>query len=242
MRIHTCICLVLFGLTLRATTVVSENGTPSGSVNGGIGLEASWTSSVAYTNVDITVPVGSGSVVDSGTDTFFLTNQIGPGTTTANEIARTTVTVPGGVDSVVTIFSGLTLPAGNYFLVLGGPFTPALFWTFSDSPTITAGPGVTFNNTGAASPNCGFCLYVPATVFDTSSQFPFIFGVSGTAAVVPEPSPAVLLWPGLFILIGMVLLRARMTDRVHGPGNASSCRYGAAANGLCASSRYRPPA
>jgi hypothetical protein len=216
LRIVICISLpTLFGLTLGATTIVSESGSigPSvGAVNGGIGLEASWTSSVPYTNVSISANLSSGSSTAPGTDTFFLTTQLGPGTTTANEIARITLTVPAGPQSVLPIFSGLTLAAGNYFLVLGGPFTPAIFWSTSDSPTITTGAGVTFHGTGVASPKCGVCPYVPATTFDTSSQFHYLFDVSGTA--VPEPTTALFFLAGLLALAGAVLLRSSLARRV----------------------------
>jgi hypothetical protein len=181
-------------------------------VNGGIGLEASWTSSIPYTNVSISANLTSGSSTASGTDTFFLTTQIGPGTTTANEISRNTLTVPAGPQSVISIFSGLTLSPGNYFLVLGGPFTPAIFWSTSDSPTITTGAGVTFDGTGVASPNCGVCPYVPATTFDTSSQFHYLFEVSGTA--IPEPSSAAFFFVGLLAIAGAALLRSSVARRV----------------------------
>lgn len=216
LRIVTCISLLtLFGLTLGAATIVSESGSigPTiGSVNGGIGLEASWTSSIPYTNVSISANLSSGSSTASGSDTFFLTTMIGPGTTTANEIARNTLTVPAGPQSVIPIFSGLTLSPGNYFLVLGGPFTPAIFWSTSDSPTITTGAGVTFGGTGVASPNCGVCPYVPATTFDTSSTFHYLFDVSGTA--VPEPSSAAFFFVGLLAIAGAALLRSSVARRV----------------------------
>jgi hypothetical protein len=217
LRIVSCISVpILFGLTLGAATIVSESGPigpTTGAVNGGIGLEVSWTSSITYTNVNISANLSSGSPTASGTDTFFLTTRIGPGTTTADEITRNTLTVPAGPQSVLPIFSGLTLPAGNYFLVLGGPFTPAIFWSTSDSPTITTGAGVTFDGTGVASPNCGVCPYVPATTFDTSSQFHYLFEVSGTAPV-PEPSSAAFFFVGLLAIAGALFLKSFVAPRV----------------------------
>jgi hypothetical protein len=52
-------------------------------------IYTSWTAANSYTDVDISVPFSS-SVLAEQTGIAYLVNQIGAGTTTANEIARST--------------------------------------------------------------------------------------------------------------------------------------------------------
>jgi hypothetical protein len=213
-----CVCLTALAMApIEATTIVSETGLFGPNfigVNGGIGLEVSWSSSSLYTNV--TIAAGILPRNPFGTETFFLTTQIGPGTTVANEIAENTVTLPAGPPAMFNIFSGLTLAPGNYFLVLGGPFIFGFFWATTDSPTLTTDLGTTFDGTGVADPNCETeidgtfsCPYVPATTFDTGmqSQFNFLFDVSGTPVGTPAPEPT----STTLVCVGLLALGAVIT-------------------------------
>ncbi len=78
----------------------------------------------------------------------FLTTQVGPGTTAASHEAASlsqTITVPGSpfinpyTITPVTIFSGLNLPAGSYYLTVSGTFNTQNAWWVS-SPTADATP------------------------------------------------------------------------------------------------------
>jgi hypothetical protein len=185
---------------VEAITIVSQTGSigPNlGAVNGGIGLEASWTQLGSYSNVGVTATIKSGSATAPGTDTFFLTTSLGPGTTVANQVASNTLAVPSSTATPIQIFSGLTLGPGTYFLVLGDVFSPAIFWATSDVPTVITNTGVTFNGTGDASPNCGICPYYPAATYDTSSTDHFLFEVTGTPTRVPAPAALLMLGSGL---------------------------------------------
>src|SRR5204863_8662304 len=56
------------------------------------------------------------------TGTAFLTTRVGPGATIADEVARYnyTVTSPLFPHELKTLFSGLTLGAGTYYLIISG--------------------------------------------------------------------------------------------------------------------------
>src|SRR5579872_3534422 len=95
-----------------AGTVYSVTGTPNDFAYtlGGTSdqmLVSSWTQTGSYTNVSISAVLGSGEAIS-----VYLTNQIGPGTTVANEIATTSIT-PGSSPQTETLFSGLSLGAGS---------------------------------------------------------------------------------------------------------------------------------
>lgn len=91
-------------------------------------------------------PNGNGST-HTAIGTAYLTTRIGPGTTTANQLASVPFSVTG-IDTPVltTLFSGLTLGAGTYYLVLSSPPNESAGWEFGRCcpapPPVTA-PGVT---------------------------------------------------------------------------------------------------
>jgi hypothetical protein len=109
-------------------------------------LVSSWTQTGSWTNVSISAELGNAANYgNSGGDTIsvYLTNQIGPGTTVANQIASASVS-PATVDETDTLFTGLSLGAGTYYLVLGAPGQFAE-WYGTSSPTVTTGAGVSGN-------------------------------------------------------------------------------------------------
>lgn len=73
----------------------------------------------AYSNVSIAASLTTFTAGRTGT--AFLTTQVGPGTTPANQLASTAFTfnVTSNLTTVsyVNLFSGLNLGAGNYFVV-----------------------------------------------------------------------------------------------------------------------------
>lgn len=87
---------VLLSGAVSANTVVSV-GNPDLNFETGLqlneqeALSVSWTTTQAYRNVSISVPLGQGSATYANPVYAFLTNQLGAGTTEANEIARSTV-------------------------------------------------------------------------------------------------------------------------------------------------------
>jgi hypothetical protein len=77
----------------------------------------------------------------------YLTDQIGPGTTVANQLAFNP-SVEVGSPGTYSIFSGLNLNAGTYYLVLSTTSTSEnAAWAnaFPSPSDVATGPGVTSN-------------------------------------------------------------------------------------------------
>ena len=129
---------------LHADVIVSLTGTSAGggSSLGGIFpqvLVSSWSSVNAYS--DVTVSAELGTFDPTTTGTAYLMNMIGPGTTTANQIATADYTVSSPNSTLIPLFTELDLLPGSYYLVLTGPTNGNAFWrqTFNDA-TITTAP------------------------------------------------------------------------------------------------------
>jgi hypothetical protein len=134
-------------------------------------LMASWNSAVPISGVSISGEFGGDN--SGATLTAILTSRIGPGTTRASQIATVTIT-PSSLDSPGTkLFSGLTLPAGSYYLVLAGPaMNPSFsYWYQCQHPTVVVGTNITAGSFGLANSvdpaSAPDYKYAPASVFDT---------------------------------------------------------------------------
>jgi hypothetical protein len=206
---HTLILILLNLLIVRfcsADTIVSVtgsgleavigNGLPGcgslGSVCDPITVASSWTSIQAYRSVDISVTFGTlgvGRPVNA-----YLTTQIGPGTPVTDILSSVTLpSIPIGFD---TLFSGLNLGQGTYYIVLApvnasesGPTWEGA----AGSPTVLTGTGVS---------GVGSSFARPATDYtgSFSSRPTLDFQVTGTPTIVPEPRT------GLLIGIALVAL------------------------------------
>ena len=144
---------------------------------------SSWTSSIPYSGVDIDAVLGNGTAGTQGI--AYLMTQIGPGTTTASEVARSTFSFPSD-DTSMTLFTGLALTAGTYYLVLGsaGPYVAGGWHDALPNPTIVLGAGVTRNGDYLAN---NLSTYTPASVFRQNAGInsdPFL---QYSVATIPEP-------------------------------------------------------
>ncbi len=185
----------------------AANPSPSGIP---IYLVASWTQTVDYSNVAISIR-GSG-VSPAATGSAYLTSGMGPGTTAADQVAFTVFDAPAAPSSWISLFSGLTLPPNSYYLtIIADPGSEILWDATSDSSvTISRGVGVTLVSPllyhGLILSPLGGSLapYPPA-----SSGIGFQNHLIIDVASVPEPSSVLLLAGGGFVL--MVLSRRRGT-------------------------------
>jgi hypothetical protein len=189
-------------------TIMSVSGPaapPNGAIsafNGDLGVGTSlagvsWSSTAAFTKVTISIALQGNS---GATGVAYLTTRIGSGTTTDNQTASASFTFPA-TSSLTPIFSGLSLGAGTYFLIVQQTATGSTgngVWQGTTSPTMTAATFVTAN--GEYWYNGSFPSYVPASSFGVGSTTFYEY----TVVSVPEPSIAWLILLGggfIFILI-----------------------------------------
>jgi len=200
----------LVAAAILATATIAARADAIAGVTGGtlIAIEIndpegiSWTQTGSYKDVTISAFLSSlgGS---NGTGTVYLTDQIGPGTTVANQIAETTVsglaTEPA---TATTLFSGLNLGPGTYYLItasnLGGG---GLGW--NDYNGAAAIPGISGTNNFDEFSQGGGAAYPPASSFFSVGTNELDFQVTGDIAATPEPSSLILLGTGLLGIVGM---------------------------------------
>jgi hypothetical protein len=199
----------LVAAAILATATIAARADAIAGVTGGtlIAIEIndpegiSWTQTGSYKDVTISAFLSSlgGS---NGTGTVYLTDQIGPGTTVANQIAETTVSgLASEPATATTLFTGLDLGPGTYYLItannLGGG---GLGW--NDYNGAAAIPGISGTNNFDEFGE-GEAAYPPASLFSTVGTNEFDFAVTGDPAATPEPSSLILLGTGLVGIVGM---------------------------------------
>ncbi len=161
-----------------------------------------WNQLDTYENVVIRVDIQE--LVDQvrfgGSIAAFLTDQVGDGTTqAANELAPDTIVPFGpGHSGLLTVFSGLTLGPGDYYVTITGD-TGLAYIGETGTPSPTLAPNVTILGYGLDC--CSVLGYLPAQPAEwTNSAWTFeVTGdlVTETNGEVPEPSSMALVAGGL---------------------------------------------
>jgi hypothetical protein len=144
----------------HASTVIAEvSGIPIGAAGVSPGNAISFTTTSVFTDVTISALLYSSSG-DPGTGSapVYLTDSIGDGTTTANEIAKATLTDLPALFSTSTpevVFTGLTLPAGTYYVIEASDTGSAVGadWGEPESPVETTGPALPSPSPAVRRPN-----------------------------------------------------------------------------------------
>jgi hypothetical protein len=200
-------------------------------------VSTSWSQSKAYTGVSIAALVDSAIVGQTPTADAYLTTVIGPGTTTMDEIARAQFAVPATLPvcsisscgAMVTLFSGLSLGPGNYFVTMSpDPLSSGIVgWFPALNPTVLVDTGVSegtsFIAPAVASypPASAFTVYtmgLPPIIFDVAMNF----AVTGTTAI-PEPSTSTLIaFAALLLILSKGVARSYRSGK---PGRASDCEF-----------------
>jgi hypothetical protein len=153
-------------------------------------------------------------VVGTGIFEAFLTNQIGPGTTTANEIANSVFDVTSAVGpqgDLVTVFDGLKLKEGTYYLTIAqsSPDTGDVAgWPATVDPLVTGSP--LFDPLPAIAGGSLFGgiddTYLPGSLFQESSRdFQSTFQLMQLSGRLDGPLPSVP-EPGSVLLLSTVFL------------------------------------
>ena len=169
-------------------------------------LGSAWSTSASY--ADVTISVNLSGSRSSPPGTAFLMTRIGPGTTTTSEIARTAFRAEGP-DASITMFRGLSMPAGTYYLVLSSSSTASdLGWWSAFNPLVETAPGTQRLGDVVARLNRAIgpadLMYPPASVFDGPSpiqSFPLKLNVTGSE--VPEPTIGTLVPIGILGILGL---------------------------------------
>jgi hypothetical protein len=167
-------------------------------------MGVSWSQSATYEDVSILMPIGGDCGIDgrSVCGSIYLTNAVGPDTTMENLLAR--VNLFGQPSGMNTIFTGLTLPPGTYYLMLyNASIETAPYWSSTSNPQISLAEGVMLNQAFASAilnANSNFPPASPVAPLNANLQF---LVTSGPTTNVPEPSPAIPAAVGsLMLLLG----------------------------------------
>lgn len=195
----------LFLIAMLCANTVSANVVSSlGAFDGWVVLYSGqafgvgWTQTQAYEDVSVSARLtGFGRSTETGR--AFLTSNLGLGTTSSSEIGFTTLTFPE-TEEYVTLFTGLSLPAGSYYLSLVGD-SPSWGsgWTVSLPPTLAASDGSALTGAfGFFNPSTSF---LPSSAVYDGGSIPNFF-VSGTStASVPEGGSLTIVFAGACLLL-----------------------------------------
>lgn len=183
------LAFLLLALPLFGDTIISAAGSEAGST-GIETLSQGWSTHQRFRNVTISAHLSNGG--GSARGIAYLMRTIGPGTTCASEVASVQFDLPLGYDGMYTLFTGLDLAAGDYWLVFSkprrGPFSYAN-WTLSTPRDLTLNPRVRYLGMAWVDSEDRIAEYVPASDFNVlTDQFPYRFEVTGDPA---RPDPRV---------------------------------------------------
>lgn len=193
-------------LGIAAAAVVAVAGVAQANIIVPMGnpSNASNITSAQYNAVEFTFTAGFNNLVIDASlvndvagemGTAYLTNMIGPGTTAANVIASTSFefAMVGNLSTElgwVSLFNGVDLGAGTYFLIFAAPFAPS-----TATGGISLSPGVTYDTDANAS--VGQMLFSGGANIDAGFAPASTFVASGLGnrfiRVTPTPSAAALL-------------------------------------------------
>jgi hypothetical protein len=210
--------------------VAIRTGAPSGVFTMGpspspglTSLAVTWAQTTTYTGVNIQAMLSTtnGSPAPG---IAYLTTTLGSGAADFAPPVAFTVPASQTTPAFVTLFAGLTLPTGTYYLTISNATSNNLGWAFvSGGATPTTGAGVTLNGAGQidrqdnAAPNPSLYsppaspTFVPA--FAGGSNFVLLFSASNNpTTAVPTLSEMALLGLAI-VLIGSGLVLAGGTRR-----------------------------
>ena len=149
------------------------------------GRAVGWSLSQPHNNVSVSANLGNG-----GGHAYFdayLVRSVGPGTTRGDEVARTSLDLPYPFADWVTLFEGLELEAGEYWLVIAKPRDRAhssINWFATDRMTLRGSCDIQYLGTKSYTLPSDAATYLPASKFAATDLMSYGFGirVSGTPA------------------------------------------------------------
>jgi len=209
-RASSLIIILLSGKLLGVTIVAETGHTETGerTVYFNRVFAASWTQSGAYSDVDVvaSLPLFRDIAV---TATAWLTTEIGPAATAATQVAMASValhtakTVMSSKPADTLVFSNLELGSGTYYLVISvQDLTESGWWGTDIGSFPVTDTGVTLG-TSFMGTYQSYPVYGPAAdLIPAEREISWIYSVTGTPAVVPEPAAWLLLGAGVVVVFG----------------------------------------
>jgi hypothetical protein len=209
-KVRIAAIAIFCAISINASTLLSISNDSGGayeitnqSLSYQISQSVEFTLAQTFTDVTISgIFTNRGS--EPGTATAYLTETLG---STAAALETNTVSVPYPCTSCPaqgTIFSGLTLLPGTYYVVLGDPAIDSgnnIGWeaALPNAALITTAAGVTYNGHQQSFSNTN---YPPGGSYSNASQA-LLLTITGNAAVssVPEPRSWTLAGGVLLLLI-----------------------------------------
>ena len=182
-----------------------------GAVNGGqqvsnFPFAVSWTSSVAYNDVSISVRLSDGT----GTGFAYLTTALGLGTTDASEITQNnfSYSAPSYPTSAwVPVLTNLDLPPGTYYLVLAN-FSASALWDNAAPATVFLGDGVSDRHTWDSGGILSVGNYPPGYIWNLYDNDSGNLQIQA-AASIPEPPSSGLAILGLTSMLYSLCYKRR---------------------------------
>lgn len=195
--------ILMFALLIaeaaHGATMLQRTGEPNANCCEFGAYAIGWTQTATWSNVRVDLDIYNyGPSGNLQTGVALLLNALGPGTTeAANEIddAIVATTVPG--QQTVTLFNGLTLGPGTYYVLFYGvthSFSDFLtVATAAPATTQTLGPGIT-PLPAMLEDIFASAAYRPASAYQAWPGLQSLIHITGTQDVtaVPEPSTTVL--------------------------------------------------
>jgi hypothetical protein len=203
------IAAVVFSCGSLNASVIAQVGGPTyvgtgiGNGNGQQAAAMGFALYIGAQNVSISAPMSV--LLENTPVTAYLSTQIGPGTTQSDVIAKANFVLPPNTSDPnnyqftnETFFSGLNLPAGNYYLSLvetDGTNEAGAGLVFSGSQTFLFPPGVSgFLGTFGANSQSG--TFAPGFSYSNLEQASLFAGDDAftvTGTLVPEPASAAII-------------------------------------------------
>ncbi len=201
-RFHVVpLVLCLGACSAGAQTVISVTGTSAGTDNELAVGQSSWTQTATYTGVTIQATLESCSGLATGTAYLTLN-----GTAAGNQIAINNALSVNTGDTPTTLFTGLTLGPGTYYLTLSPTSGECdeIWQNIEGTPAVAVGAGVTAGSSGGTGAGHLVAAYPPASTFGNSASFLFSVTFTGSTpapSTTPAPASAILLGVGLLFLL-----------------------------------------
>lgn len=193
------VVLSISASSMNAATIIGVTGPEidGGAIETSQSLGSSWTQTIGYSNVVVSAVLKEDTLCLADcpliTLTAYLTTQIGPGTTAADEITHAAVAFSGGSYADLNLLTIPLLSPGTYYLTLFSSDAPGAVWAEAVPPNVFLDTGVSRNQDFYVSGPVG---YPPANaVLRPPIAGDFQFSATGTAigtAAIPEPPTSTL--------------------------------------------------